>query len=44
LRYISRKLDGFTLPEKYTEQDRQGLIKRWKDWYRSVNPTAIFLD
>ncbi|MFO0870724.1 MAG: HEAT repeat domain-containing protein [Pirellulales bacterium] len=44
LRFICRKLDGYSLPDKYTEQDRQGLIKRWKDWYRSVHPAAIFLD
>ncbi|MFO0904256.1 MAG: HEAT repeat domain-containing protein [Pirellulales bacterium] len=44
LRFIARKIEGFTLPEKYTENDRQGLVKRWKDWYRSVDPAAIFLD
>lgn len=44
LRYICRKIDGYSLPDKYTEQDRQGLIRRWKDWYKSVNPSAVFLD
>ena len=44
LRFISRKLDGFPLPAKYTENDRQLIVKRWKDWYKSVNPAAVFLD
>jgi hypothetical protein len=44
LRYICRKIEGYSLPDKYTEQDRQGLIRRWKDWYKSVNPSAVFLD
>lgn len=44
LRFIARKIEGYSLPDKYTENDRQGLIKRWKDWYKSVDPAAIFLD
>ena len=44
LRFICRKIEGYSIPEKYSETDRQGLIKRWKDWYKSVNPAAVFLD
>jgi hypothetical protein len=44
LRFICRKIEGYSLPDRFTETDRQGLIKRWKDWYKSVNPAAVFLD
>ncbi len=44
LRATSRKFVGFQLPANPTDQDRDQLVKKWKDWYRSVNPTAVFLD
>jgi len=44
LRFICRKIEGYSLPDRFTETDRQGLIKRWKDWYKSINPAAVFLD
>lgn len=44
LRATTRKFVGFQLPPNANEQDRDVLVKKWKDWYRGVNPTAVFLD
>ena len=44
LRATTRKFVGFQLPAKPNDADRAALVQKWKDWYRSVNPTAVFLD
>jgi len=44
LRATTRKFVGYQLPDNATEQDRDLLVSKWKEWYRSVNPTAVFLD
>ena len=41
LRFISRKFDGFGLPDNFTEQQRHEAVDAWKKWYRSLRPTAI---
>jgi hypothetical protein len=40
LRYMSRKLSGFTGTTDLGEVDRQKLIASWKRWYLSVRPDA----
>jgi len=42
LRRISRKFDGFGLPDQFTEAERRVAIQKWKDWYRAVRPDAEF--
>lgn len=44
LRATTRKFVGFQLPANPNDADRASLVQKWKDWYRSVNPTAVFLD
>jgi hypothetical protein len=42
LRLISRKVDGFGLPDGPSADERESVIKKWKTWYRSVRPDAVF--
>ena len=44
LRGTSRKFVGFQWPEPATPHDLDELAAKWKDWYRAVNPRAVFLD
>ena len=44
LRFISRKLDGVGLPEEPKPEHARAAIAAWKTWYRSIRPTAEFLD
>ena len=60
LRFISRKFDGFGLPEKPLKSEvgeekypaalsrwraEVAVVQnRWRDWYRTIDPTYIFLD
>lgn len=40
LRFISRRFEGFGLPDEYTEQQRYEAVDAWKEWYRSLRPGA----
>ena len=44
LRRISRKFDGFGLPDDFNQVRRNEVIEKWKAWYRSVRPDAEFED
>lgn len=44
LRFISRRFDGFGMPDKPTPGDVNEAQKAWRDWYRSTDPTYVFLD
>jgi hypothetical protein len=44
LRHITRKLDGVGMPTDPTDQQRFAAVQAWKQWYKAVNPSAIFLD
>lgn len=44
LRFISRKFEGFGLPDKPTPAEVSEAQKAWRDWYRSTDPTYVFLD
>ncbi len=43
LRLISRKFDGFGLPDKPTPGELGSVVSQWKAWYKSVRPDAVFL-
>jgi len=40
LRFISRRIDGFGLPDKATPRERSQAQEKWRNWYRSVRPDA----
>lgn len=55
LRFISRKFDGYGLPPRPADFDDQSAMNRWRqevnkvqnkwrDWYRTIDPTYVFLD
>ena len=44
LRFISRKFDGFGMPNDPTQGDLQQAQQKWRDWYRTMNPKHVFLD
>lgn len=44
LRFLSRKFDGFGMPDDPTVADVQNAQRKWRDWYRTVNPNYVFLD
>jgi hypothetical protein len=44
LRFISRKFTGFKLPNYPNNDQKQAAILKWKEWYRSVRPDAMFLE
>lgn len=43
LRFISRRLDGFGMPDSANLGDRTEAINKWKEWYRSLRPDAELL-
>ena len=44
LRHITRRLDGVGMPNEPTDPQKFAAVQAWKQWYRSVNPSAIFLE
>jgi hypothetical protein len=44
LRRISRKFDGFGLPDHPSQIRRNEVIEKWKAWYRSIRPDAELED
>ncbi len=44
LRFISRRFDGFGMPDFPAPEQQAAGIEAWKDWYRSVRPSAKFLE
>ena len=44
LRLLSRKVDGFGLPEEPTEGAKLEAIEKWKQWYLAIRPNAQFLN
>lgn len=43
LRLTSRKFDGFGLPDSPTEGKLGEVVNRWKAWYKSIRPDAVFI-
>ncbi|TWU57218.1 hypothetical protein [Rubripirellula reticaptiva] len=44
LRFISRKFEGFGMPDDPTETETDQAQDAWRAWYRTVDPTFVFLD
>lgn len=44
LRFISRKFDGFGLPDNPTPPQVRAVVDRWKAWYEALRPEAQFED
>jgi hypothetical protein len=44
LRKLSRKIDGFGLPDKPTDGQKQTAQVRWQKWYLSIQPNAKLFD
>jgi HEAT repeat protein len=41
LRFINRSMEGYGPPDDFTEPQRFEAVAAWKNWYRSIRPTAI---
>jgi hypothetical protein len=41
LKFISRNFQGFGPPDDYTEQQQFRAVDAWKNWYKSLRPSAI---
>ncbi|WP_153559146.1 hypothetical protein [Roseimaritima sediminicola] len=44
LRFISRRFDGFGMPDKPTEQEMRAAQEAWRQWYLDLDPGYVFLD
>jgi hypothetical protein len=44
LRFVSRKISGFELPDEPTPEQLEAERSQWKGWYLSIRPDAEFLD
>jgi hypothetical protein len=44
LRFISRKFEGYGMPDDPNLADLQNAQRQWRDWYRTMNPKYVFLD
>lgn len=44
LRFISRKFEGFGMPDKPNVGELQKAQQQWRAWYRTMNPKYVFLD
>jgi hypothetical protein len=42
LRFVSRRFEGFGLPTTFDEKQRHDSIERWKEWYLTIRPEAVF--
>jgi len=40
LRYVSRRFNGYGLPDNFTDSERYNALDKWKTWYRRVRPGA----
>ncbi len=40
LRFVSRRFEGFGLPDNFSDSQRYNAIDKWKTWYRQVRPGA----
>lgn len=44
LRFLSRKFDGYELPDKPSPNEVSQAQRKWRQWYLTVDPEFIFLD
>jgi len=43
LRFISRRFEGFALPDRPSDDQKLRAVASWKSWYLSVRPGAEFV-
>lgn len=41
LRFVSRRFQGFGLPDNFDETQQYRVLDKWKAWYRHVRPDAL---
>ena len=41
LRFINRSFQGYGPPDDFNEQQRFDAIDAWKNWYKSLRPSAV---
>ncbi|MCA9140791.1 MAG: hypothetical protein KDB00_28660 [Planctomycetales bacterium] len=44
LRFISRKFEGYDMPDDPTNADVRKAQKQWREWYVRMHPGYVFLD
>jgi hypothetical protein len=44
LRFLSRKFEGFGMPDRPNQAEVDKAQQQWRGWYRTVNPKYVFLD
>ena len=44
LRFISRRFEGFGMPDDPSLAELEQAQRNWRDWYRKMNPKYVFLD
>ena len=44
LRFISRKFQGFGMPDNLDASNRSAAIEKWREWFRSIQPGASFIN
>ena len=44
LRFISRKFEGYGMPDKPNNIELRDAQRKWQAWYLTMNPSYIFLD
>ncbi|WP_231615843.1 prenyltransferase/squalene oxidase repeat-containing protein [Novipirellula artificiosorum] len=44
LRFISRRFEGFGMPDEATPADVTEAQRQWRAWYRRMDPGYVFLD
>jgi hypothetical protein len=44
LRFISRRFDGYGMPEKPERQQWLAAQKKWKEWYLRVRPDGVLIE
>ncbi|WP_372719092.1 hypothetical protein [Novipirellula sp.] len=44
LRFISRRFEGFGMPDKPNKSEVTQAQMQWREWYRKFNPGYVFID
>ena len=44
LRFISRRFEGFGMPDKPNQSEVNKAQMQWREWYRKSNPSYVFID
>ena len=44
LRFISRKFDGYGMPDDPTNPQLMSAQRKWREWYRTMHPGYVFID